>query len=59
MEQAAGEGVFPQKLINTDMVYRKVLGQGGQGTVCLYQDENTMDEFAVKFGSSPGDPSIL
>ena len=35
--------------MNGEFVFKKVIGTGGQGTVCIYKERSTGTDYAVKF----------
>jgi serine/threonine protein kinase len=46
--------------MNTNFEFVKVLGEGGQGTVCMYRDILSQVEYAVKFApENTTDQSLL
>jgi serine/threonine protein kinase len=46
--------------MNTNLIFVRELGSGGQGNVCLYRDSVTHQEFAVKLGlDAQQDSSLL
>lgn len=51
---------FPRQLMNTSYEFVKVLGSGGQGTVCMYRDTVRGQDFAVKLSPDGSiDQSLL
>ena len=39
----------PPEICNGDYVFKKLVGYGGQGTVCIYTERATNTDYAVKF----------
>ena len=39
----------PAEICNGDYVFKKLVGYGGQGTVCIYTEKETKTDYAVKF----------
>ena len=39
----------PPEICNGDYVFKKLVGYGGQGTVCIYTEKATNIDHAVKF----------
>ena len=43
------EAKVPPEICNGDFVFKKHIGYGGQGTVCIYTEVATKTDYAVKF----------
>lgn len=58
--QTPMEEVVKHPVVQTHYEYQRVIGEGGQGTVCLYKHKQTGEFVAIKFEfASSTDQSVL
>ena len=60
-ERGTREGdEIPLEICDGEYIFLEMVGFGGQGTVCIFQEKSTGEKYAVKFDPlPPNSPNVL